>query len=1556
MNNKSYDDGRNKHRPRLAQPKVASLWSRLAQSLFMIHCTLFIEVCLSLCVAQPSHTFTQYTSADGLNQRTVQYIIQDHKGLMWLATWDGLYRFDGYTFKNYKAYPGDGVALNSNRVERIAEDEYGYIYLRSYDSHLFRFDRNAEQFRPIPYTGDYEANDYRVLPGGEVWAILRTEGLMRVTTDPQTHQMSTDELFTACGCKPQLVSDILADSRGRRWLLTSNGVYLHEHDDAGERLVPYLIGDNPQAQQPIYAALEADSALFFSSVKGRLYRYDGQTFVRTDLPTRSSIKYLADLGDGRLLLGTTSDGFFVYNPSDGLYRHYTTANLPGLRDDCIREVRVDSRGEVWMRHLSPGVTHYIPATGRAKNFILQDKYGKDIVDSRMDMFLVEDRSGNLWVHPSGGGLGWYDREADRLVPFYNPALQSGWSRDNKVTVTFMDRQGNLWLCSYGNGLEKVTFNTSRFHLHAVSPDDPGFPGNNTRALFQDREGRIWTGGKDGIVRLYDSQWHYLGNLTSGGRIVPHSRDEVGTAYAITQDHRGTIWIGTKEGCGLISATPVAGPTPTYRLDYYCHEPAIPGSLSGNDVYSLHEDAAHRLWVATFDGGVSYADLDDPAGIRFYHAGNRLEHYPIETCRRTRFVTSDGQGRIWVGSAAGLLTCSGNFRQPEDAQFQLFTRIPQDAGSLSNNDVHGIHYTHSGQMYVTTFGGGLSRLDSLTDRGARFSSLTTRDGLPSDILLSIEEDGEGRLWMATEEELCKLNPQTLHVETYTSKAFPTHVIFNEGAALKTRDGRLMFNTRNGVISFHPDSVRANEFDPHIIFTDFRQEDERIQPKPGGLLTTGIDETPAIRLPHDRNSFSITFSALDFRYPASISYAYRLEGFEENWNYIGNQRTATYTNLPKGHYTLMVRSTNSDGIWTDNVRTMDFVILPSFWETPWARLLLVVIVVIVIMTASYILFTIFRLKHKVKVEQQIADIKLGFFTNISHELRTPLTLIAAPIEHIMQSKRLSHEEREQLQLVENNTNRMLRLVNQILDFRKMQKGKMRLRVQQLDLVPFVRHVMDNFTCMAEAHEIDFRLTSGLQSLLIWADADKLERILFNLLSNAFKYTPPGKQIEVIVASEAEQVSITVADEGIGISESKQSNLFVRFENLADRGLFNQQSTGIGLSLVKEMVEKHGGNITVQSRSGEGSRFKVCLLKGKDHFPADTEFILTDQAAATSDYETHDASATLTALAQDEVDDQINKERETLLIVEDNAEMRFFLKTVFTAYFNVLEAGDGLAGLEKAKRHLPDIILTDVMMPGMSGPAMTKALREELTTSHILIIWLTARADTESKVEGMELGADDYITKPFSATYLKARIFNLLERKKRLQALYCANLLSPEVGNGGDVTKSGSGRTAGDAMATNPLALNGVDPSSQPQQSTQATLSRRAFASALPADLATPITPSLSLSDQQTMDRVMAFIEANIDNNRLSVDDIANELHMSRSAFFRKLKALVGISPVEFLRSVRMKHAAELISSERYSMAQIAYMVGISDGHYFSKCFKQQFGITPTEYKENLRRTHA
>ena len=1246
----------------------------------------------------------------------------------------------------------------------------------------------------------------------------------------------------------------------------------------------------------------------------RYQKKNGQ-FELLELPTRSRIAAISAVGGDKVVIATSTDGFFTYNLKTKEHVHYSHITCRNLPSAPIISAYVDKSSEVWFEQEEPGVVvHFNPITGILKRE--QIRVEPTAADrSRPSFHIHEDTNGYLWVHPYGGGFSFYDRKEQCLVPFYDELGSSDWRFSNKIHSTFSDKQGNLWICTHSKGLEKVTFRSVQFSM--LTPEEHSYESlsNEVRALCEDKHKNIWVGLKDGRLRVYDANHKYLGFLTETGNVSLSGVPMKGTVYDITQDSKGVLWIATK-GDGLVRAESVAPNGLSYKLSRYRYDEDDMYSLSNDNVYCVYEDHNGRIWVATFANGINYISKDKAGNTIFVNHRNNLKGYPIDLCYKTRFITSDNNGHLWVGTTAGAVAFDENFKTPEEIQFHHFSRNPNDAKSLSNNDVHWIIATKKKELYLATFGGGLNKLLSIDKNGnGVFKSYSVLDGLPSDVLLSIREDQKQNLWMSTENGISKFIPGEERFENYDDRSITFRVRFSEAASAVTSKGKMLFGASNGIFMFDPDSINKSRFVPPIVLSKLVIANQDIVPGEGSVLKVGLDDTKELVLSHKENIFAIQYAALDYTNPQNIQYAYILEGFEHQWTYADRLRNATYTNLPKGHYTFKVRSTNSDGVWVDNTRFLDIVVLPSFWETPLAYFLYVLFILLVIFVAVYILFTIYRLKHEVSVEQQVSDIKLRFFTNISHELRTPLTLIAGPVEYVLKNSKLPEDAREQLVVVERNTNRMLHLVNQILDFRKIQNKKMKMQVQRVNVVAFVRKVMDNFESLAEEHNIDFLFETEKDELYLWVDEDKLEKIVFNLLSNAFKYTPGGKLIRVFIHEDEGTVSVGVQDQGIGIAENKKKSLFVRFENLVDKNLFNQASTGIGLSLVKELVEMHKAVISVDSKLGEGSCFKVDFLKGKEHYDDTVEFILEDSATSSSmtiPVPVMDATASVIPIVNPDEDIQDEESEETsnkevMLLVEDNQELRVFLRTIFSSTYRVVEAADGMEGWSKALKFVPDIIISDVMMPEKDGIEMTKELRADMTTSHIPIVLLTAKTSIESKLEGLEYGADDYITKPFSATYLKARVENLLSQRRKLQSLYRDNL------------------------------MNNTHVSSLSTSEEAATEEEK--------------LPDMSPNDRKFMDKLVELMEANMDNGDLVVDDLVREVAVSRSVFFKKLKTLTGLAPIEFIKEMRINRAAQLIETGEFNMTQISYMVGINDPRYFSKCFKSKLGMTPTEYRDNL-----
>lgn len=1460
--------------------------------------------------AQPDCFFTHYSSEDGLSQNTIMSILQDRKGNMWFATWDGINKFDGYSFKTYKARLDNRIALSHNRVDYLAEDKYGFLWLQTYDNHAYRFDPRTETFERVPGEGSEgsTANITKIelLPSGSVWLLTENEGAICATTDPKDFSLTSQCYTIQSGQFPaKHVHHVYQDRAGNEWILSDNGLGMLV---PGEKTPVFYFsetaGRENKGGQAFYSCMEYGEEILFGSGGGRVWRYQKQNgqFLLQTFSASSRIVAINEIGGDEMLFTTSEDGFFVYHVGTKEAEHFPASRFP---NGSIYSTYVDKTSEVWFEQHTPGsIVHFNPR----KRILKREEIAVEPTStdrSRPAFHVHEDSNGILWVHPYGGGFSYFDRANNCLRPFYNSLSGRNWRFSNKIHSVFSDNQGNLWMCTHSKGLEKVTFRPSQFRIITPVPHDYESLSNEVRALCEDKDLNLWTGLKDGKLRVYDKNRINRGYLTENGTVSHSGTPLRGNVYFILQDSRQNLWIATK-GDGLVRAERQQD-SYHYKLTRYQHREDDIYSLSDDNVYCVYEDKEGRIWVATFGGGINYLSHDRDGKEIMVNHRNNLKGYPIDYCNRARFITGDHRGHIWIGTTVGALMIDTEFKNPEDVKFRHFLRVPEDEHSLSNNDVHWIVSTRKKELYIATFGGGLNKLVSLdADGNAKFKSYTVQDGLPSDVLLSVQEDKAGNLWLSSENGISQFIPSEEKFENYADKEIFFRVRFSEAASQYTASGNMLFGASTGIFYFNPDSIRKSDFVPPMVLSKLLISNVDVVPGQGSVLKQGLDDTKELILSHRENIFTIQFAALDYSAPSEIQYAYILDGFEKAWNNVGKQRVATYTNLPKGHYVFKVRSTNGDGVWTDNIRTLDIEVLPSFWETPFAYFLYVLFFIMIIVAAVYILFTIYRLKHEVSVEQQMTDMKLRFFTDISHELRTPLTLIAGPVEYVLGNSKLPDDAREQLQVVGRNTNRMLRLINQILDFRKIQNRKMKMQVQRINVVAFTRKIMENFESVAEEHQIDFLFETEKEELYLWVDEDKFEKIVFNLLSNAFKYTPNGKMITVLVREDEKTVSVGVQDQGIGIAEKNKKSLFVRFENLVDRNLFNQSSTGIGLSLVKELVEMHKALISVDSRLGEGSCFKVDFLKGKDHYDETVEFLQDDASASmgVAEQVTDIVSEVPHRLEEEQTQDEVKEgsdSKGTMLLVEDNSELRLFLRSIFASEYRIVEAVDGMQGWSKALKFLPDIIISDVMMPEKDGIEMTSELRADMTTSHIPIVLLTAKTSIESKLEGLEYGADDYITKPFSATYLKARVKNLLTQRQKLQGVYRDNLMA------GGITVASTEETAEEK------------------------------------------TPEMSPNDRKFMDKLVDLMEKNMDNGDLVVDDLVQELAVSRSVFFKKLKTLTGLAPIEFIKEMRIKRAVQFIETGEYSMTQIAYMVGINDPRYFSKCFKQKMGMTPTEYRD-------
>ena len=917
----------------------------------------------------------------------------------------------------------------------------------------------------------------------------------------------------------------------------------------------------------------------------------------------------------------------------------------------------------------------------------------------------------------------------------------------------------------------------------------------------------------------------------------------------------------------------------FTLHTFRHDKQDPYALSNDAIYSICRDTRNRIWIGTLGGGINLfsGTLDNP---RFIHSENLMKGYPGDMCHKVRSLCCTRKGVVLAGTTEGLLSFSDDFQKPEDIEF--FHNDCEDG--LSNNDVMDVLESRDGKIYIAAYSGGIcmADVDSLLNTRIRFHYLNMKNGLPSDLPQSMLEDGEGNIWICFENYISKYRADRKGFDTYDSANLHTDLQITEAHPAIDQQGAMYIGTNQGVLRLRLYDLKKSSFVPRIVYAgvDIQNSD--------GTVSNSVLAADSLVLGKKERNVTIAFSALDYTNSEALQYAYRLKGISDQWGYIGENHSIGFANLPSGDFVLEVKSTNGDGVWCDNITPLYIHIQPRFTETAWAWVLYVLIAIILILTVSGIIVYITNLKRKVTLEQQLTDLKLRFFTDISHELRTPLTLISGSIEEIVERGQLQKSGTENMQVARRNVNRMLRLVNQILDFRKIQGRKMKLSIEQGDVVALCRQVGENFTQLAHERSIHFRLIPETPEIRCYTDMDKLEKILFNLLSNAFKYTADGKSITMAVRMESGCLFVSVRDEGKGMDLRKIDNLFGRFETFGKTD--PNRSTGIGLSLVKEFVDLLHGTIQPESIPGQGTVFTVTLPCTYEAYAADSmaEFVLNDEVKFEYPVEV-------------QLSRQEEKER-SILIIEDNDELRRFLAMILRDCYHVLEAGDGRQGLEIIGRELPDLIVSDVMMPEMDGIELLAAVKVNRDTSHIPVILLSAKASVDDRVRGLEYGADDYIAKPFNSAYLKARIESLIRQRSSLAAYYLGSSLKDS-----DKTEK-----------------------KQPDVKLEQVLE------------------SVPSFNNTFIQEVIRLVDENLQNPDFKIDDLAETMNMSRAVFYRKIKTFTGASPIDLVKEMRLKRALELLDADTYSLSEVAYQSGFSSPQYFSRVFKEQMQCTPNEYK--------
>ena len=1267
------------------------------------------------------------------------------------------------------------------------------------------------------------------------------------------------------GLTSNAVRNIVQDRRGFLWFGTDNGLCRYD----GTRVLPYRIAENGMSQY-VSALLAFDDNIFLGTERG-VFRFDpvGSRFDRLPLDITSIVTHLSIDKEGQLWASTSGQGAWCYSLKTGQQHHYS---LPQCGEQ-VAQVFIDNANQVWTVSNTGG-----QCVSRLNR--LHDRFepvALSFPDNYSALRMLQTRDGRLWIGSWENGLllmhsdgrleqvlspatakvgshihTLYEQTDESIcigcddgIISFNPRTRT-WSRiigqqglsDRFVYSIIGDTEGGLWMGTFYGGVVYVSPVGKRFD--AFTADD-GLTGNVVSRFCEDQQGRVWVASDDGGLLCFLPQQRHFATYPHQAEL---SRLNV-HALALLNNQ---LWIGTYTN-GVFRLNLDNG-----QLRQYTRT-ANASSLDDNSAYAILHDSQGRTWVGTMDG----LNLYNPATDDFSRIG-KTQALIID-------IDEDREGHLWLSTQGGGLWQV----DPKTRQMKQHLHDENKAGTLPDNQVNCVHTDATGRLWVGTLS-GLCHFDKAT---GRFTSVAVTE--PVGNVMGIVED-QGALWLSTDQGVVRYEPtgQEGTGQRFTRQDGLVSEQFQPNSCLKTSDGRIYLGTTSGFNSFLPYQIKANSVMPPVFITSLEVAGQ--QARTEGGLPLDLSLTAEYSFTHDEaRMLSLSFASLSYCSPEKNQYAYKLEGFDRDWNYVVGQQKATYTNLPAGIYTFRVKATNNDGIWSENEATLRITVHPPFWWSWWARLFYLLLAVAVLWY-----YVRFRLKqaeqrHQQELqrmqeqkEKEVREARLNFFTMIAHEIRTPVSLIIGPLE------KLKNLKIDDLDIIDRNAHRLLELVNQLLDFRKVEQQRLVMHFAPHNINDLIRSIGERFRPTFEQGGKRFTIVEPDSTLTAIIDREGVTKVVSNLLTNANKYAKSQVELRCVAGPGDDHFSIIVADDGVGIREEDIQHIFEPFFQAQE----NKPGTGIGLNIVQNIVDQHHGTISVKSEVGHGATFTVVLPVVQEESqqdwqePRSTE-APAEQSPVTPDSPNPDGSPTSAAPS------------DLLLIVDDSDDMLSFLSAHFSKDYRVLTAHDGIEALDLLTHHEVNIIISDWMMPRMDGGELCRRVRKNAHTSHIPFVMLTAKTDDGAKTEGMNVGADAYIEKPFSVTYVTACIQNILQMRRLLMQKFSTQPWEQMA-----------------EMASNP-------------------------------------------TDNEFLTKMNTLIEENVANTSLSVNFLAEQLNISRSGLFAKLKSLADVTPNEMIQVVRLKRAAQLLLEGKYLVSEVGYMVGFSSPSYFTKCFQKQFGVKPTDF---------
>jgi signal transduction histidine kinase/ligand-binding sensor domain-containing protein/DNA-binding response OmpR family regulator len=1307
--------------------------------------------------------FERMGSEDGLSQNTAFTILFDSKGFMWIGTMNGLNRYDGSEFKIYRSSSENGNNFTNNRVIKLWEDKRKFIWLESYDGYYHFFNPESEVFTSLPYyKGDEIKNgamqfflqyskDVILVGSGEA-------GLFYLKYDPagNTYKIKQITEHTENPITDSRIRFLHKDGDGNLWIGTRKGLnFIAEKDLNGNRVTVRKQFPN----QSFSDVCETGTELWFGTEDQGIIGYNKRTGATRNL-NRSIFKNLKSdsisklylTRTGKIIVGFTNNGVMVTDTSGSDWKqiNFHSRNLNAVFED--------KKGDIWLTALEFGATRLDIETLVSRYYELTPGEIKPLTDLERPQFF-EDLKGNLWLGLHGSGLALYNREKDQFDFFRNDPKDPNTISSNFVHCIAEDKSGQIWVGTgqVMGGIEKVILRNPAFEHYLPEKNGSDLLDNVARAILEDRNKYLWVATKAGRLHLYDSTLKQIKTFLSLPGIGNKSLRNI--TYSLFLDSKNYLWIGSK-GYGLsVSTEPLNHLAKDYtdiRFRRFEYSEKDTSSLGNNNIYSIGQDSFGSIWIGTYGNGLSLIKEPYDNNVKFIRINQKNSNISSNLVRN---IMIDSSGNLWVATTFGLNMLEKESIASTGFRFKVFLHNTNDDKSLIYNDIIHMFQDSRGKLWFGTFGGGADMLVKLEGQKATFKHFGSEIVPGYGIIFGLLEDNSGKIWLSSENGLIRLDPITEASEIYNNFNGLGFNNFSENTCFRRKDGSLIFGGNLGFEVIRPEKIIPHQMESGIELTKFLLFNKEISPhQKGSPLKKSISFSDEITLKYAQSSFSIEYSALDFLDPGKIEYSYKLDKFDANWNNAGNQHRATYTNLSPGKYSFRVKSVQRNGKSTSEERVLNINLLPPWWKTTAAYFVYGIILTLIAILIYNIGVRINRYKNELVIEKKLNEYKLQFFTNISHEIRTPLTLIIGPLEDMLSEPDLPDKKKLQMGIMLKSARRMLQLTSQLLDFRKVQNNKMILKISRIDIVSFTKEIFESFVPLANHKGIIFSLNSKVESFWIYADPNKIDTVIYNVISNAIKFTDSGKKVSINIQESLKQdtVDISVSDEGPGIPQKNINDIFTRYTILSNEEL---AGTGIGLSLSYELVKLHKGNILVSSTFGAGTTFTIRLLKGDEDISSisDSESESHARASQHIDYTEEPGGSD-----EDKLKIADASDKNVILVVEDNQEILNYISLSLRTWFVCVDAKNGKEGLHLAKTINPDVIITDIMMPEMDGMEMTRILKEDFTTSHIPVIMLTSKSDIRDQIEGIETGAEAFIVKPFSMEYLKTMAVNLINQR--------------------------------------------------------------------------------------------------------------------------------------------------------------------------------------------------